>query len=150
MWGGGWLATLGDCATLANGTQEDVDCINRGGAIDFAGGIVIHTTAGVGELRPALRWQGKQPRHTFNLMLTRCWLLAASLVVALVLGPRTGFDPSNTSWNTESRPHSIPLAVIGAAMLWMGWFGFNAGSALASGAGEFPAAPLRTGSALAL
>ena len=57
MWGGGWLATLGDCATLANGTQEDVDCINRGGAIDFAGGIVIHTTAGVGELRPALRWQ---------------------------------------------------------------------------------------------
>ena len=55
MWGGGWLATLGDCATLANGTQEDVDCINRGGAIDFAGGIVIHTTAGVGELRPALR-----------------------------------------------------------------------------------------------
>ena len=78
---------------------------------------------------------------TFNLMLTRCWLLAASLVVALVLGPRTGFSPEHPSWNTEARPHSIPLAVIGAAMLWMGWFGFNAGSALASGAGEFPAAP---------
>jgi len=93
-------------------TPVVADCVSRGGAIDFAGGIVIHTTAGV-----------------------------ASLIVAIVLGPRTGFDPSNTSWNTEARPHSIPLAVIGAAMLWMGWFGFNAGSALASGAGEFPAAP---------
>ena len=112
IWGGGWLATLGDCAMTDEGELEDAACVSRGGAIDFAGGIVIHTTAGV-----------------------------ASLIVAIVLGPRTGFDPSNTSWNTEARPHSIPLAVIGAAMLWMGWFGFNAGSALASGAGEFPAAP---------
>ena len=112
VWGGGWLATLGACAMNDDATQVDAACVSRGGAIDFAGGIVIHTTAGV-----------------------------ASLIVAIVLGPRTGFDPSNTSWNTEARPHSIPLAVIGAAMLWMGWFGFNAGSALASGAGEFPAAP---------
>ena len=90
VWGGGWLTTIGG---------------DNGGAVDFAGGIVIHTTAGV-----------------------------SSLVVALVLGPRKGFDPSSTSWNTEARPHSIPLATIGAAMLWMGWFGFNAGSALGSGA----------------
>ena len=47
------------------------------------------------------------------------------------------FNPANvdtnTSWQTESRPHSIPSAMIGAAMLWMGWFGFNAGSAVSSG-----------------
>ena len=91
VWGGGWLTKLG-------GDEH-------GGAVDFAGGIVIHTTAGI-----------------------------SSLVVALILGPRNGFDPDSTSWNTEARPHSIPLATIGAAMLWMGWFGFNAGSALASGA----------------
>lgn len=87
VWGGGWLAELG--------------------ALDFAGGIVIHTTAGV-----------------------------SSLVVSIVLGPRTGFDEKCTSWATESQPHSIPLATIGASLLWMGWFGFNAGSALTSGAGS--------------
>ena len=74
------------------------------GVIDFAGGIVIHVPAGV-----------------------------SSLVVAIVLGPRTGFDPDSTSWDTEAPPHSIALAVIGASMLWLGWFGFNAGSALAAG-----------------
>ena len=89
VWGGGWMATIGG---------------DNGGAVDFAGGIVIHTTAGV-----------------------------SSAVVAIILGPRTGFNPDNTSWMTESRPHSIPLAMIGAALLWMGWFGFNAGSAVASG-----------------
>lgn len=106
VWGGGLLTRLG-------GSKETCDadglCVENpdfnGGAVDFAGGIVIHTTAGV-----------------------------SSLVVALVLGPREGFNPESTSWNTEARPHSIPLATIGAAMLWMGWFGFNAGSALASGA----------------
>jgi Amt family ammonium transporter len=105
VWGGGLLTRLG-------GSKETCDadglCVENpdfnGGAVDFAGGIVIHTTAGV-----------------------------SSLVVALVLGPREGFNPESTSWNTEARPHSIPLATIGAAMLWMGWFGFNAGSALASG-----------------
>ena len=50
------------------------------------------------------------------------------MVVALVLGPRTGFSPEHPSWNTEARPHSIPLAVIGAAIamvrahVW-GWRG---------------------------
>ena len=100
VWGGGILTRLGGEKEINGTANPDFN----GGAVDFAGGIVIHTTAGV-----------------------------SSLVVALVLGPRKGFDPDKTSWNTEARPHSIPLATIGAAMLWMGWFGFNAGSALASG-----------------
>lgn len=79
VWGRGWLANLG--------------------VFDFAGGIVIHTSAGLG-----------------------------SLAAALVLGRRKNFGPDIMV------PHNIPLAVIGAAMLWIGWFGFNAGSALASGA----------------
>src|SRR5213594_2683199 len=78
VWGGGWLAHLG--------------------VFDFAGGIVIHTSAGM-----------------------------SSIAAALVLGRRKNFGPSITV------PHNIPLAVIGAALLWFGWFGFNAGSALSSG-----------------
>lgn len=78
IWGRGWLAELG--------------------VFDFAGGIVIHTSAGLG-----------------------------SLAAALVLGRRKNFGPDIMV------PHNIPLAVIGATLLWMGWFGFNAGSALASG-----------------
>ena len=127
VWGGGFLTRLGGAKEIsavwtaadsscndsnASSPADEAACVAlstanpdfNGGAVDFAGGIVIHTTAGV-----------------------------ASLVVALVLGPRAGFDPTSTSWNTEARPHSIPLATIGAAMLWMGWFGFNAGSALSSG-----------------
>ena len=65
------------------------------GALDFAGGTVVHINAG-----------------------------AAALAAALVLGKRSGFP------HTMSPPHSLPLAVLGAAMLWFGWFGFNAGSAL--------------------
>jgi Amt family ammonium transporter len=78
IWGGGWLAKIG--------------------VVDFAGGIVIHTSAGLG-----------------------------SLAAALVLGRRKNFGPDIMV------PHNIPLAVIGATLLWIGWFGFNAGSALASG-----------------
>jgi Amt family ammonium transporter len=78
IWGRGWLAELG--------------------VFDFAGGIVIHTSAGLG-----------------------------SLAAALVLGRRKNFGPDIMV------PHNIPLAVIGATLLWIGWFGFNAGSALASG-----------------
>jgi len=78
IWGRGWLADLG--------------------VFDFAGGIVIHTSAGLG-----------------------------SLAAALVLGRRKNFGPDIMV------PHNIPLAVIGATLLWIGWFGFNAGSALASG-----------------
>ena len=77
VWGGGWLAKLG--------------------VMDYAGGIVVHVSAGV-----------------------------AALVCALVLGPRRGFP------QTAMAPHSLPLAVAGAGMLWVGWFGFNAGSALAA------------------
>ena len=76
--GGGWLAQLG--------------------VVDFAGGIVIHTTVGM-----------------------------AALAAALVLGKRRGFGPA------INIPQSIPLAVLGSSLLWLGWFGFNAGSALASG-----------------
>jgi Amt family ammonium transporter len=75
MWGGGWLADLG--------------------AMDFAGGIVIHVNAGV-----------------------------AALVAALVLGKRKGFPTMNMP------PHNMTMVVTGAGMLWVGWFGFNAGSAL--------------------
>lgn len=77
MWGGGWLAQLG--------------------AMDFAGGIVIHVSAGV-----------------------------AALVSALVIGRRKGFP------NTAMPPHNMTMVVTGAGMLWVGWFGFNAGSALTS------------------
>jgi len=75
IWGGGWLADMG--------------------AMDFAGGIVIHVNAGV-----------------------------AALVTALVLGKRKGFP------TTPMPPHNMPMVVTGAGMLWVGWFGFNAGSAL--------------------
>jgi ammonium transporter, Amt family len=68
------------------------------GAIDFAGGIVVHTTAGI-----------------------------AALVCALFLGRRKGYP------TRISPPHNLPLAMIGAGLLWFGWFGFNAGSALSAG-----------------
>lgn len=77
VWGGGWLSKLG--------------------ALDFAGGIVVHITAGV-----------------------------AALVAALVLGRRYGFP------GTAMLPHNMTMVVTGAGMLWVGWFGFNAGSALAA------------------
>lgn len=78
IWGGGWLADLG--------------------VVDFAGGIVIHTSVGMG-----------------------------ALAAAIVLGRRRNYGPSIMV------PHSIPFAVLGSSLLWLGWFGFNAGSALASG-----------------
>jgi Amt family ammonium transporter len=75
VWGGGWLAKLG--------------------ALDFAGGTVVHINAG-----------------------------AAALVAALVLGPRKDYG------RQAILPHSVPFTVLGAGLLWFGWFGFNAGSAL--------------------
>jgi ammonium transporter, Amt family len=77
VWGGGFLAEQG--------------------VIDFAGGIVVHTTAGI-----------------------------SALVVALMLGRRIGFP------KTVMLPHSPALTVAGAGLLWVGWFGFNGGSALAA------------------
>ncbi len=77
VWGGGWLGQMG--------------------LYDFAGGVVVHITAGV-----------------------------ASLVAALVLGPRKGFP------RTAMPPHNMTMAITGAGMLWVGWFGFNGGSALAA------------------
>ena len=74
------------------------------GALDFAGGTVVHINAGV-----------------------------AALAAALVLGKRQGFAK-----NRISGPHNLPIAVLGAALLWMGWFGFNAGSALRAGGGDDP------------
>lgn len=78
IWGGGWLAS-------------------GLGTLDFAGGIVVHTTAGV-----------------------------SALVTALLLGRRDGFP------RTLMLPHSPSLTMVGAALLWVGWFGFNGGSALAA------------------
>ena len=77
VWGGGWLGELG--------------------VKDFAGGIVVHITAGAG-----------------------------ALTAALVLGSRRGFP------HQVSPPHNMTLTVAGAGMLWVGWFGFNGGSALAA------------------
>jgi Amt family ammonium transporter len=72
--------------------------LHSGGALDFAGGTVVHINAGM-----------------------------AALAAALVLGRRQGFPEK------ISPPHNLPFAVLGAGLLWFGWFGFNAGSALASG-----------------
>ena len=80
VWGGGFLASMG--------------------VKDFAGGIVVHTTAGV-----------------------------AAIVVAMMLGKRRTFASNNMI-----PPHSPVLTMIGASMLWVGWFGFNGGSALAADA----------------
>jgi len=68
------------------------------GAMDFAGGTVVHISSGV-----------------------------SALICALMLGKRTGYG------QTPMPPHSVVIAIIGAALLWVGWFGFNAGSALAAG-----------------
>ncbi|MEM7441707.1 MAG: ammonium transporter [Pseudomonadota bacterium] len=78
VWGGGWLAEMG--------------------VLDFAGGIVVHVTAGV-----------------------------SALVIAWQLGDRRGF-PSGLR-----PPHAPWMVMVGACMLWVGWFGFNAGSALSAG-----------------
>jgi len=77
VWGGGWLANLG--------------------ALDFAGGTVVHVNAG-----------------------------AAAFVAALVVGKRQEYPSSSLL------PHSVPFTLLGAGALWFGWFGFNAGSALAA------------------
>ena len=77
VWGGGWLAEKG--------------------ILDFAGGLVVHITAGVG-----------------------------AIVAAVVMGSRKGFP------TTPMMPHNMTMTVTGAAMLWVGWFGFNGGSALAA------------------
>ncbi|MGD0950483.1 MAG: ammonium transporter [Candidatus Binatia bacterium] len=83
VWGkGGWIG--------ANGGM---------GALDFAGGTVVHISAGV-----------------------------SALAAALVMGKRLGYP------REPMPPHNLPFSVVGAAMLWVGWFGFNAGSALSSGA----------------
>lgn len=67
------------------------------GALDFAGGTVVHINAGI-----------------------------AALVMTLLIGPRRNYN------NHPTAPHNIPLVVIGTALLWFGWFGFNAGSGLAA------------------
>ncbi|EXJ17226.1 Ammonium transporter [Imhoffiella purpurea] len=77
VWGGGWVGEMG--------------------ALDFAGGTVVHINAGV-----------------------------AALMAALVLGKRKGYP------TTAMPPHNLGLTVMGASMLWVGWFGFNAGSELAA------------------
>ncbi|HVS15101.1 MAG TPA: ammonium transporter [Thermoanaerobaculia bacterium] len=81
------------------GGAEGFFGLGSDGALDFAGGTVVHINAGV-----------------------------AALVAAILLGRRQGY-PSATS-----PPHNLPFAVLGTGLLWFGWFGFNAGSALAAGA----------------
>ncbi len=77
VWGGGWIGAMG--------------------ALDFAGGTVIHISSGV-----------------------------SALVACIVIGKRRGFPKENMP------PHNLPMTLLGTALLWFGWFGFNAGSALAA------------------
>jgi Amt family ammonium transporter len=77
VWGGGWLGNLG--------------------ALDFAGGTVVHINSGI-----------------------------SALAIVLVLGARKGFGKE------PMEPHNVPMVVLGAVLLWFGWFGFNAGSELAA------------------
>ena len=77
VWGGGWLAKMG--------------------ALDFAGGTVVHVNAGI-----------------------------AALVAAVVVGKRQGYPSSSLL------PHNVPFVLLGSGLLWFGWFGFNAGSAVAA------------------
>jgi ammonium transporter, Amt family len=77
VWGGGWLGEMG--------------------ALDFAGGTVVHISSGV-----------------------------TALVAALMIGKRRGYP------GEEMRPHNLTMTVLGTALLWFGWYGFNAGSALAA------------------
>lgn len=78
VWGvGGWIRTLG--------------------ALDFAGGTVVHITAGI-----------------------------SALAAAIIIGKRLGYGNENMA------PHNVPMTIIGGVLLWFGWFGFNAGSALAA------------------
>ena len=79
VWGGGWLQKMG--------------------FLDFAGGTVVHITAGV-----------------------------SALALAIILGPRKGYHEGE-----RMDPSNIPMVLLGAGILWFGWFGFNAGSALTSG-----------------
>nr|WP_291313077.1 ammonium transporter [Corynebacterium sp. UBA2622] len=95
VWGGGILGhTTRSISAWMFGTQDGEARI---APIDFAGGTVVHISAGT-----------------------------AALVLALVVGKRTGFPRSN------SRPHNLPMVMLGAALLWFGWFGFNGGSAFAA------------------
>ena len=96
VWGGGWLFNLG--------------------ALDFAGGTVVHISSGV-----------------------------SALVACIVLGKRKGYG------SELMIPHNLPMTVLGAALLWFGWFGFNAGSALganAIAANAFVTTQIATGAAI--
>jgi Amt family ammonium transporter len=90
-------------APIAHWTWNVDGWLNLIGAIDFAGGIVVHVAAGF-----------------------------SALAAALVLGRRKGcaIDPSGSG----SKPSNIPYVILGAALLWFGWFGFNGGSALEANA----------------
>ena len=93
-----WVWDAGILAFSTTAAIEDGSAIGwAGGALDFAGGTVVHISSGV-----------------------------SALVCALVLGKRKGFG------HDDMRPHNLTYTVLGAAMLWVGWFGFNAGSELAS------------------
>lgn len=91
-----WLAVV--YAPITHWVWAEGGWLFEMGLLDFAGGTVVHITAGV-----------------------------AALVAAIVIGPRTGFPEQ------PMPPHNMTMTVTGAGMLWVGWFGFNAGSALASG-----------------
>jgi Amt family ammonium transporter len=82
---------------LAHWVWADGGWLRARGALDFAGGTVVHISSGI-----------------------------SALVCALVIGRRKGF------LSTPMPPHNLPFSVIGAGLLWVGWFGFNAGSALAA------------------
>lgn len=98
VWGGGFLGPFGEV-----------------GAIDFAGGTVVHIAAGV-----------------------------AALVSAAIVGPRTSYPESNRP------PHNVPFILLGAGLLWFGWFGFNGASMFAAKTAGFPFATTTAAASAAL
>lgn len=97
VFSGLWLTLI--YSPVAHWVWGDGGWLARIGALDFAGGTVVHIAAG-----------------------------ASALALAIVLGARRGFGEGEAM-----EPHNIPMTAIGAGILWFGWFGFNAGSALTSG-----------------
>ncbi len=89
------LAKKASAEGMLKAAQANAGLVYRWGALDFAGGTVVHINAGI-----------------------------AGLIGALMVGKRVGFGRESMA------PHSLTLTMVGAALLWVGWFGFNAGSAL--------------------
>jgi ammonium transporter, Amt family len=90
-----WVWSIASVTGADGKTETMKGFLGAAGALDFAGGTVVHITAGV-----------------------------SALIAAIILGPRKGYG------SAPMLPHNVPFVMLGAGLLWFGWFGFNAGSAL--------------------